>query len=60
MFRIELFWLLPVVGAPVTPADVGHDESVGGQVVAAQAGVTHGLVHQSGRCDVGKSLNLLN
>ena len=49
-----------MLGTPVTPTDVGHDESVGGQVVAAQAGVTHGLVHQSGGRDVSKSLNLLN
>ena len=45
MFRVELFWFLPVLWAPVTTTDVGHNESVGGQVVPTQAGVTHGLVH---------------
>ena len=59
MLGAKLIGVGPVLRAPVTAADVGHDEGVGGQGEPAQARVTHSLVHQAGRRNVGESLNLL-
>ena len=60
MFRVKLFRLSPMIGAPVTATDVCHDKSVGGQVETLQARVTYSLMHQRGGADVSKPLDLLN